>query len=96
MDIRKVFGANVRRFRLAAGLSQEAVAERMGVDRAYVSGIERGRQNATLLSIWQASEALRVRPADLLNESPQSASSRAGVQAKSPAKPRRAARGTGR
>ena len=68
MDIRRVFGANVRRYRLAAGLSQEAVAERMGVDRAYVSGIERGRQNATLLTLWQTSQALGVRPADLLEE----------------------------
>ena len=68
MDIRKVFGANIRSYRLAAGLSQEAVAERMGVDRAYASGIERGRQNATLLTIWQAAQALRVRPADLLME----------------------------
>jgi transcriptional regulator with XRE-family HTH domain len=40
MDIRKIFGANVRRYRLAAGISQEAVAERMGVDRAFISGIE--------------------------------------------------------
>jgi helix-turn-helix protein len=36
MDIRKVFGANARKFRLALGLSQEAVAERMGVDRAFI------------------------------------------------------------
>ena len=69
MDIRRIFGANVRRYRLAAKLSQEAVAERMGVDRAYVSGIERGRQNATLLTVWQAAEALGVRPADLFDES---------------------------
>jgi transcriptional regulator with XRE-family HTH domain len=68
MDIRKVFGANVRSHRLAAGLSQEAVAERMGVDRAHVSAIERGRQNATLLTIWQAAQALKVQPADLLME----------------------------
>jgi Predicted transcriptional regulators len=68
MDIRRTFGANVRKYRLAAGLSQEAVAERMGVDRAYVSGIERGLQNATLLTIWQASQALHVRPVDLLDE----------------------------
>jgi len=39
MDIRKVFGANVRRYRLAAGLSQEAVAERRGGDRADISSI---------------------------------------------------------
>jgi transcriptional regulator with XRE-family HTH domain len=68
MDIRKVFGANVRRYRLAAGLSQEAVAERMGVDRAHVSSIERGNQNATLLTILQTSQALGVAPADLLQE----------------------------
>jgi transcriptional regulator with XRE-family HTH domain len=68
MDIRKVFGANVRAYRLAAGLSQEAVAVRMGVDRAYVSAIERGLQNVTLLTIWQLAESLNVRPADLLGE----------------------------
>lgn len=66
MDIRKVFGANVRVYRLAAGLSQEAVAVRMGVDRAYVSAIERGRQNATLLTIREVAQALGVRPADLI------------------------------
>jgi transcriptional regulator with XRE-family HTH domain len=68
MDIRKVFGANARRFRLAHGLSQEAVAERMGVDRAFISSMERGLQNATLLTIWQIAQALEVRPADLLEE----------------------------
>lgn len=68
MDIRRVFGANVRRYRLAAHLSQEAVAERMGVDRAHVSAIERGLQNATLLTILQAAQALNVRPAELLEE----------------------------
>ena len=68
MDIRKVFGANVRRFRLAAGLSQEAVAERIGADRAHVSSMERGRQNVTLITIWHIAEALGVRPADLLEE----------------------------
>jgi len=68
MDIRKVFGANVRAYRLAAGLSQEAVAVRMGVDRAHVSAIERGLQNVTLLTIWQLAEALKVRPSDLFTE----------------------------
>jgi len=68
MDIRRIFGANVRRYRLAAHLSQEAVAERMGVDRAHVSAIERGLQNATLLTILQAAQALNVRPAELLEE----------------------------
>lgn len=68
MDIRQVFGNNVRRFRAQAGISQEAVAERMGVDRAYVSSMERGQQNVTLLSLWHTAQALGVRPVDLLNE----------------------------
>jgi len=69
MDIRRVFGSNVRRHRLAAGLSQEAVAIRMGVDRAFVSSIERGQQNVTLLTLHEVAEALKVRPAKLLKES---------------------------
>jgi transcriptional regulator with XRE-family HTH domain len=68
MDIRKVFGANARRFRLDLGLSQEAVAERMGVDRAFISSMERGLQNVTLLTVWQLSQALEVRPVELLEE----------------------------
>ena len=68
MDIRHVFGENFRRFRVQAGLSQEAVAERMGVDRAHVSSMERGQQNVTLLTIWHAAQALGVKPVDLLNE----------------------------
>jgi transcriptional regulator with XRE-family HTH domain len=68
MDIRKIFGTNIRKFRLGLGLSQEAVAARMGIDRAFVSSMERGEQNATLLTIWQVAQALEVRPIDLLDE----------------------------
>ena len=68
MDLRKVFGRNLRRFRLEKRLSQEAVAERMGVDRAHVSSMERGRQNVTLLTIEQAGRAVGRRPAELLDE----------------------------
>ena len=68
MDIRKLFGRNLRRYRLAAALSQEAVAERMGVDRAHVSSMERGQQNVTLLTIWQAAQALGRKPREFLDE----------------------------
>jgi len=68
MDIRHVFGENFRRFRTQAGLSQEAVAVRMSVDRAHVSSMERGQQNVTLSTMWLAAQALGVKPADLLNE----------------------------
>ena len=67
MDIRHVFGENIRRFRVQAGLSQEAVAELMGVDRAHISSMERGQQNVTLLTLWHAAQALGVKPVDLLS-----------------------------
>ncbi|MGW9330243.1 helix-turn-helix domain-containing protein [Bosea sp. NPDC055594] len=40
MDVRRLVGENVRQYRLAAGVSQEEVAVRMGMGRAYVSGLE--------------------------------------------------------
>ena len=66
MDIRRRFGANLRRSRLAAGLSQEAVAERMDVDRAHVSSMERGQQNVTLMTLGFVAQALKIDPAELL------------------------------
>ena len=83
MDIRRLFGANLRRHRLAAGLSQEAVAERMDVDRAHVSSMERGQQNVTLLTLWEAAQALGVKPAALFDETPNFP-----TIAKAPRKPR--------
>lgn len=68
MDVRRLVGQNVRKFRLAAGLSQEAVAERMGVDRAYVSGLELGRRNPTVVTLWHISIALGVRVDALLRD----------------------------
>ena len=68
MDIRRLFGANMRRHRLSAGLSQEAVAERMGVDRAHVSSMERGQQNVTLSTLSEAAQALGIAPAAFFDE----------------------------
>ncbi|WP_312284461.1 helix-turn-helix domain-containing protein [Yokenella regensburgei] len=42
------FGAHLKKLRLELGLSQEAFADRCGLDRTYVSGIERGVRNPTL------------------------------------------------
>lgn len=66
MDARLLVGQNVRRLRLAADLSQEAVAERMGVDRAYVSALELGKRNPTIITIWQIAEALEVHITDIV------------------------------
>jgi transcriptional regulator with XRE-family HTH domain len=67
-DVRRLVGRNVRRLRIAAGLSQAALAERMGVDRAYVSGLELAQRNPTILTLWHAGKALGVRPRDFFTE----------------------------
>ncbi|MEE3502979.1 helix-turn-helix transcriptional regulator [Acidiphilium acidophilum] len=68
MDIRRLFGANLRRARLEAKLSQEAVALLMGVDRAHVSSMELGKQNVTLLTLWAVCDGLKISPASLFDE----------------------------
>jgi transcriptional regulator with XRE-family HTH domain len=60
-DVRHIVGRNVRRLRAAAGLSQAKLAERMGVDRAYVSGLESGERNPTIVTLWHVAQALEVR-----------------------------------
>ena len=60
-DVRRLVGHNVRRLRIAAGLSQAELAERMGVDRAYVSGLELGQRNPTIVTLWHIAKALEVK-----------------------------------
>ncbi|RPH28329.1 XRE family transcriptional regulator [Buttiauxella warmboldiae] len=47
-SIQTQFGAHLKKLRLQSGLSQEAFADKCGLDRTYVSGIERGVRNPTL------------------------------------------------
>jgi transcriptional regulator with XRE-family HTH domain len=61
------FGLNIRRRREAAGLSQEALAERADLDRTYISGIERGTRNPTILSAARVAAALKTSLSELFN-----------------------------
>lgn len=65
-DPKTILGENVRRRRLAAGLSQEELAERAGLHRTYVSSIERGQRNVAVENIYAIAEALGCTPGDLL------------------------------
>lgn len=67
-DVRRMVGRNVRRLRSAAGLSQAELAERMGVDRAYVSGLELGQRNPTIVTLWHVAEALGAKLKPLFEE----------------------------
>lgn len=50
----------IRRFRKEHGMSQEALADKAGLDRTYISGVERGVRNITLESLDQIIRALEV------------------------------------
>ena len=54
------FGERLRDLRLALGLSQEAFAERCGLDRTYISGIERGKRNVSLQNLKLIAKALNT------------------------------------
>ena len=68
MDIQQTFAANLRKYRKAAGLTQEELAERCGLHRTYIGGIEQGRINVCLRNVGKMADALGVRPAALLME----------------------------
>jgi transcriptional regulator with XRE-family HTH domain len=60
------FGNRVRRARVSRELSQEQLAERAELDRTYISGIERGIRNVSLLNIYKIADALQLSARDLL------------------------------
>jgi transcriptional regulator with XRE-family HTH domain len=67
-DVRRLVGRNVKRLRIAAGISQAELAERMGIDRAYVSGLELGRRNPTIVTLWHIGKALGVKLRSFFDE----------------------------
>lgn len=60
MDILEVFGRNVKKYREAKGLSQEAFAEKCGLHRTYISAVERQRRSIALGNVQKIAEALEV------------------------------------
>lgn len=66
-NIKVFFGQRVKKLRLEAGMSQEAFADRCGLDRTYISGIERGVRNPTLEVIGRIAEGLGREIVDLFN-----------------------------
>ncbi|MEL5375316.1 helix-turn-helix transcriptional regulator [Serratia marcescens] len=59
-EITVLFGQRVKALRLQAGLSQEAFADKCGLDRTYISGIERGVRNPTLEVIGVIADGLEI------------------------------------
>lgn len=67
-DWREIVGTNVRRFRQAAGITQEQLAFAAEIDLTYVGGIERGRRNPSILVLARIASALSIEPATLLQQ----------------------------
>lgn len=65
-DLQRIVGKNLRAYRQAKGLSQEAFAELVGMHRTYIGGIERGERNLTLATVERYAEAIGLDPLDLL------------------------------
>ena len=66
MDMRKLVGRNFARLRLAKGFTQERFAEVSGFTQQYVSGLERGRRNPTVVTLDHLAQALGVSHVDLI------------------------------
>lgn len=59
-DLHRKFGQQIQKFRKEREMTQEALAELVGVDRSYMGFLERGEKNATLDKIGKIAKALRV------------------------------------
>jgi transcriptional regulator with XRE-family HTH domain len=66
MDELNQFGEKVRAIRTKKGLSQEELAELAGLHRTYISSLELGKRNVSLINIHALAKALGVSPDKLL------------------------------
>lgn len=67
-DLQKTVGKNLRARRKRLGLSQEAMAEHLGVHRTYMGGLERGERNLTLKTVERLAEKLDCDPRALFRK----------------------------
>ena len=68
MDMRHLVGNNLARVRLAKGFTQEQLAEKSGFSQQYISGLERGKRNPTIVTVYELAQALGTSHLELLTE----------------------------
>lgn len=66
MTIRDIFAVNLRRARTTAKLSQEELAHRAGLDRTYISSLERSVYSPTIDVVQKIADVLDTTPSELL------------------------------
>jgi transcriptional regulator with XRE-family HTH domain len=66
MDMRALVGKNVMRIRVKKGWTQERLAEKSGFSQQYISSLEKGARNPTVITLYELAQALGVSHLDLL------------------------------
>lgn len=66
MDMRRLVGRRVKELRVRRGWTQEQLADVSGFSQQYISGLEQGRRNPTIVTLHELAVALGVRPVELL------------------------------
>ncbi len=67
MDMRRLLGRNAKRARVDAQLTQEQLSERSGFSQQYISDLERGLRNPTIVSLYELAHALHTTPVALIS-----------------------------
>lgn len=68
MDMRQLVGRNFARLRAASGLTQEQLSERCGFSQQYLSKLEQGKRNPTVVSLYEIAQGLGVSHVELVRE----------------------------
>jgi transcriptional regulator with XRE-family HTH domain len=71
MDMRKLVGRNVRRIRKKKGLTQEKLAELSGFSQQYISSLEHGQRNPTVVTLYELATTLGVSHVELIRPTKQ-------------------------
>ena len=82
MDMRKLVGRNFGRLRKQKGFTQEKFAEASGFTQQYISGLERGRRNPTIVTLFELAATLGVSHIDLVLPDDDARSDRAKLSKK--------------
>ena len=73
MDMRRLVGENVRRIRVRKRMTQEQFANDSGFSQQYISDLERGLRNPTVVTLFELSQALGVSHLELVKPRPANA-----------------------
>lgn len=63
----KKIGDNIRKYRIQKDISQEELAYSAGLDRTYISGIERGERNISVITLKKITDVLKIETIKILN-----------------------------